>query len=199
MKKALLFIFVVLLIALSIAAYFILNSPGKALTDTQKTQALTNILGRKPNLTDSSPKGNSTFNGKFASFSYPASAVIYKYIDSNLAKDPTILETFSFDMSNPRLIFNFSVSENKNVKSISDIPDVRLRQVQSNIYSQNTAFADGVEGLVFQKQDQNGSIEKTAFFFVNGKSYSFSIQGTDLKGVENLYDLILQSTKFLLP
>src|SRR5690242_12112836 len=122
MKKLLAFILITLLIIFIIVAYNYLNSPVKSLTDKQKTQALTNILGRKPNLTDATAKGNKTYNGKFASFLYPASSVIYKYIDPNLAKDHSVLETFSFDISNPRLIFNYSViSYTNTVLKVSDI------------------------------------------------------------------------------
>lgn len=198
MKKPFSVVLFILLIIAIIVGFNILNSKGKPLTEAQKNQALTNILGRKPNLTDSVVKGNKTYKSKYISFLYPAQATIYTYIDPNIKNDPNVLDIFSFDISNPRLVFNYSaISYTNSVAKVSDIPDVRLRQLESNSYVQSTAFAGGVEGLGFEKTDETGTIEKTAFFLVNGRSFSFSLQGSDSKGIENLYNLILQSLKFL--
>lgn len=194
-KKA---VAVILIGVLILVIYFILTIPGKSLTDEEKTKALTAILGRKPNLTDSTPKGNKTYKDKYVSFLYPAAASAYNYRDPNIKDDPSVLAIFSFDITNPRLIFNYSViSYTNTVTKVSDIPDARLRQIENNSYTQNSALADGNEGLVFQKKDAISGIEKSAYFFVNGKAYSFSIQGYDQKEVDNLYKTILSSTKFL--
>lgn len=198
MKRLLFVGFIICLIILAVFTYNMLNSAGKPLTDAQKYQALVKILGRKPNITDTTPKGNKIYRDKYTSFYYPASAVIYKYRDPNISKDASVLAIFSFDISNPRLIFNYSVIAYSNsIAKISDIPDVRLRQLQRNLYTQETVFADNKEGLAFEKQGETGNIEKSVFFFFGGKEYSFSIQGTDQKGVDNLYNLILAGIKFL--
>jgi hypothetical protein len=78
--------------------------------------------------------------------------------------------------------------------TISDYPGVRLRQSEKDVYKQTEVTADNQHGLSFEKNDQ--SIEKTAFFFINNKIYTFSVSGSDQKNVTELYNKIILSLKF---
>jgi hypothetical protein len=195
MKK---FIVLALIIIAVIAAFFVvLNQPAKQLSDKEKQQALINILGRKPNLTDDNPTGNKTYKSNYVSFMYPSKAKIYTYREPNISKNTSVLEIFSFDITNPRIIFNYSAIQHNSLQGVSDIPDVKLRQLQKDAYVQENAYADNKTGLVFEKIQTQGLIEKTAFFLVNGKSYSFSIQGNDIKEIRSFYNDIISSIRFL--
>ncbi len=194
MKKFLLFVFAAIIVFVCAWAYLIIAAPPKPLTEQEKLADLTQILGRKPNLTGTTPTGNIEYKGKYASFSYPAAAKIYTYRDLGLKQDKSILETFSFDIQNPRLVFNYAVSQNPNIKSVSDIADVRFRQLPSSGYIQTNISAGGKAGLAFEKQGQQA--EKSGFFLVDGKDYSISVTGSNTQDVDSLFNQVLGSLKF---
>ncbi len=198
MKKKIFFILLIIAVILaSISVYTFLNYPSKNMSEAEKEVAIAKILGRKPNLTDNSPTGNNIYKSKHVSFTYPAKAKIYTYRDPNIARNSSILEIFSFDIANPRIIFNYSVIQHNNLQSILDNSDVKLRQLQRDAYVQGDAYADNKTGLVFEKTQTSGLIEKTAFFLINGKSYSFSFQGNDIKKIRSFYNDIISSVRFL--
>jgi hypothetical protein len=70
-----------------------------------------------------------------------------------------------------------------------------LRQSQKDIYKQTEVTVDNQNGLAFEKI--SGGIEKTAFFFVNNKIYTFAVSGSDQQNVTQLYNKIILSLKFL--
>ena len=194
MKKFLLLIIAIFIVITSIIAYFMLTAPPKQMSEAEKEARLTEILGRKPNLTDTTPQGNTTYKGKYASFMYPAAGKIYTYKDPGLKQDTSVLETFSFDIQNPRLTLNYSMIDRPNLSGLEDIPDVKLRQLPSSGYIQQDVTASGVSGLSFEKSGQQ--CEMTAFFFKNNKEYSISITGSNSKDVENLFNQVVSSIKF---
>lgn len=197
MKKVFIAIILIILAVFLIVVFNLLNRSSKILSNAEKEAAIAEILGRKPNLTDNTPTGNKVYKSKYISFIYPAKAKIYTYREPNIAKNSSVLDIFSFDISSPRLIFNYSLIQYTNLSGVSDIPDVKLRQLENNLYIQDDAYADDIQGLVFEKTEGIGSFEKTALFLLNGKSYSFSIQGSDIKEVRSLYNQIISSVKFL--
>lgn len=195
-KKRILILLVVLGVFLA-AVFFIFNSPARELSKSEEEAALTQILGRKPNLTDTSPKGDILYKGKLISFLYPANAKIYipKLNGKVLPKDS--IDSLIFDLTSPKIAFFMEVdTQSKSVQTVEDFPGVRLRETESNIYHKKDILVDGQKGLVFEKQDNTG-LEKTAFFHKDGKVYSFSFQGADSIEVENLYSKIMASVKFL--
>lgn len=196
MKKIVIAVLVIIVLVSIISVYIFLNRASKIMSQAEKEAAIAKILGRKPNLTDDTPKGDTTYQGKYISFMYPARAKIYTYVDPNFAQNESLLETFSFDIDNPRLIFNFSIVENTgNLPNVSEISGVKLRQDKTRGYKQSEVAADGYNGLFFEKDGSKS--EKTGFFLVNNKIYSFSIQSSDSKAVNELFNKIVSSVKFL--
>jgi hypothetical protein len=193
-RVILIFLLIVAVIA-GLVAFLILNHSSKSLNEAEKEAALTNILGRQPILNDNTPVGNKQYNGKYASFIYPAKAVIYTYKDPNIVKNKSELDMFSFDISSPRLVLNFAVSDNSS--SIADIKDdsgAIYRADKANGYSQSKVAVSGSKGLVFAKAGEHP--EKTGFWLFNNRIYTLSITGSDYQEVVNLFDSITASLKF---
>ncbi len=190
MKKIVVFIFILLSLLLTI--FFIFNPSQKKLSDLEKEEALTKILGRKPNLSDNEPQGEVEYKGKFVSFKYPAKAKIYTYKDPNMVKNTSVLETFSFDIDKPRLIFNLSVVKNAaSLKDVKDISGVKLRQIKSSGYVQSEGKLGENKGLVFVKP--GSSSEKSGFFLINDRIYEIAVTGNNFEEISLLFDGIINS------
>jgi len=156
---------------------------------------LVNILGRKPVLTNNEATGNVQYEGKYATFSYPAKAVMYTYKDPNIVKNNSELEMFSFDINNPRLVLNYSVSENSGgIRSAKESSGAIFRQNKANGYVQSELSIGQAEGLVFAKQ--GAQAEKSGFWLFNNKLYTLSVTGSDYQEVVNLFDAVAGSLKF---
>ncbi|MCL6096333.1 MAG: hypothetical protein M1444_01440 [Patescibacteria group bacterium] len=197
MKKFVSIMLIIAIFAGVLLMFYFLNKPLKEMSRVQKEAAIAKILGRKPNLTDNTKTGVTQYRGKHVSFTYPASGVIYTQKLNGVPIEQTSLEYFSFDLSDPKLIFSMEVIQAAgSVTSLEDYPSVKLRQLQSNIYKQSSTDASGQMGLAFEKTGSS-NLEKTGFFFLNGRVYSFSVQGNDLKAIQNLYNKIILSVKFL--
>lgn len=172
-----------------------LNHSTKPFTKSEEETALTNILGRQPILNNNEPTGTVAYNGKYATFNYPARAVIYTYKDPNFVKSKSYLDTFSFDINNPRLVFNFSVIENSgNLADIKDNSGAIFRENQSNGYLQSELSISNSKGLVFAKAGEHP--EKTGFWLFNNRIYTLSVTGSDYQEVVNLFDNVVASLKF---
>lgn len=181
-----------ILIGVLLTLFFIFESSQKKLSDSEKEKALTKILGRKPNLSDNEAAGEVEYKGKNAAFKYPAKAKIYTYKDPNMAKNTSVLETFSFDIEKPRLVFNFSVMENAaSLKDVTDISGVNLRQNKSFGYTESEGKIGENKGLVFAKSGSQS--EKSGFFIINNKIYEVSVTGSNFEDVSLLFDGIINS------
>lgn len=177
-----------------IGGFILLNSEPDKLTEKQREEAIDEILGRRANLGDADIKtGDTTFVGKYGSFSYPASAEIYEYKDTETLNNESDLESFSFDMENPRRIFNYSVTKS-NVSSLDDIPSVSFRENSSNGYKVKEEKLADAPGLSFTK-DRSGEFmaEKTGYFLVDGNLYSISVTASSLEDASKLYGEIIAS------
>lgn len=168
------------------------------MSEVEKEAAIAKILGRKPNLMGKNvPIGDVEFKGKYISFMYPAAATERKQLLNGEELSYTGLELFIFVLENPKLTANVEViNAPQNIISINDYPGVKLRQIQSNIYNQTDVFVGNARGLAFDKQTNSG-YEKTGFFFLNNKIYSFSVQSPDSKAAEELFSKVIASLKFL--
>ncbi|HUD04380.1 MAG TPA: hypothetical protein VMR59_00110 [Patescibacteria group bacterium] len=195
LSRIILLIFLSLIVVTGLIIFLVLNHSAKSLTDAEKEAALVNILGRKPILTNNEATGTVLYNGQYASFSYPAKAIVYTYKDPNIVKNKSELEMFSFDINNPRLIFNFSISDNSgNLADAKDSSGAIFRENQVNGYSQSEVVIGGAKGLVFAKAGEHP--EKTGFWLTNNKLYALSVTGSDYQEVVNLFDGITTSLKF---
>lgn len=184
-----------LLAVVGLVVFVILNHSTKPLTEAERQAALVNILGRKPVLSNNEATGNVKYDGRYASFSYPAKAVVYGYKDPNIVKNNSELEMFSFDINNPRLVFNYSVSENSGgIKSAKESSGAIFRQDKTNGYSQVELSIGQTEGFVFSKQ--GSPAEKTGFWLTKNKLYTFSVTGSDYAEVAKLFDDVIESVEF---
>jgi hypothetical protein len=186
---------IAVLFAVSIG-FIYLNSKPNTFSDKEKEEAIGKMLGRKANLNPDIKTGNVTYNGDYVQFSYPASGQVYEYKSEGLKNNKNLLESFSFDMQNPRRILNYTVFKTNSSK-IEDIPAVKLRKDKSNGYKEEDENINGVGGLSFSK-DRNGEYlaEKSLFVLLNGNIYSISITGSSLDDVKELYNSIIGSLSF---
>ena len=197
-KRMFWFSFLAVIALLFLAAFIILNRPAKSLTESEKQQALTKILGRQVVLNEKKVLvGDILYKGKYISFLYPAAAEINTPQINGIPIESKNLEDFYFSVGeNSRIYATITVSQASPVEAgITDDPGVRLRQSQKDTYKQTEVIADGQHGLSFETGDQ--VIEKIAFFFINNRIYTFSVSGSDRKNTIDLYNKILLSVKFL--
>jgi hypothetical protein len=201
MKKIL--IVIIIAVVVIVAAFFILlNQPGPKMSKAEQDAALTNLLGRKPNLTGSasSPKQYIQFNGKYVSFVYPTDAKPFD--DQNKPAgayfDKTALESFTFSLQSPFMWVSVSVSPvPSGMTRLEDNPAIRVRQLDPGTYKQSAITIDGNKGLQYDKPSSFAGTEKEAFFSVNNKFYMVLVSGSNQDNVVSLYNKILSSLKFL--
>lgn len=199
MKKFIVLVLIVVIAIVSIVVFNIFNSSSKKLSTEEKEAALTNILGRKPNLNEKeAAKGNLQYKGKYVTLMYPARAKIYVLkVNGEEKKDNWNLDSLNFDLDDPHITVLVTVSNApSSVTSITDYPSVKLRQTQPGMYQQKDITTDGKSGLLFGKQDNTG-FEKTAFFYLNNKIYMFSFLGSDLMAINDIFKNIMATVKFL--
>lgn len=197
MKKWILLSVLIIFLALCAGAFYLLSLPPKeSLTKDFKEQAVSKLLGRKAQLDVVAEKtGNTTYNGKYITFDYPAKAVIYTYKDPSFASSSSLLEDFSFDIKEPRLVLNLAVLQNNtHMSSIDDNPGVMFRKNNPGQYKEVLQTVDGVSGRIYERNDETP--EKTAFFLVKNRVYSISVTGTIFDEVKGLSDAILKTVKF---
>ena len=197
MKRLIFLPLIVIIFVLITAVIVFLNRPVKNMSNSEKEAAIAKILGRKPNLSNNTIMGDKEYKGRYVSFTYPASALIYTQKINGAPVKQTSFEYFSFDLDNPKIIFSMeTVGVPDTVQNAEDYPGVKLREIENSLYIKNEVLAGGKKGFVFDKSSEN-SFEKTAFFYFEGKVFSFSISGTDQKEIDNLYAKIISSLVFL--
>jgi len=194
-------ILAVILIALAgslVTGFIILNRSASPMSEKQKEQALTNILGRPVVLREKKvAAGDLLHKGKYVSFLYPAAAEITRLTVNGTPVPSHDLEDFKFSLGeDPRIDVTTSILQASSAETaIADDSGVRLRQTEKDTYKQAEVVVDGQHGLVFTRVDQG--FEKTAFFFINNKVYTFSVSSSDQVGATDLYNKIILSVKFL--
>lgn len=179
------------IVTIGVVAFVIISQPPKdKLSEDFKKKAIANMLGRSAKLTDDTPKGNKKYDGKYISFEYPAKAVIYTYRGNT--SDGT-LEDFSFDIKDPKLVFNLKIKEEGTIAALSDIPSLRLREERSYEYTKSDLSLDGVKGASYFKDSDGG--EMTGFFISNGKIITISVTGSNVDEVKNLFSGVVSSSQ----
>jgi hypothetical protein len=197
--KKFIFLGIVIIVSLLLIAGFIYTSlrPDK-LTQKQKEEAVEQIMGRKANLNPQIKTGSTHFEGKYATFKYPAAAKIYEYRSDNFKNNKAIVESFSFDLAAPKRVFNYTVAtQGTGLNSLDEVPAIKLRLDSSRGYTKEEIKVGGEKGLSFKK-DRSGEYqaEKTTFILKDGKLYTFSITGSSLIDAEKLSDQVLSSVVF---
>lgn len=198
MKKIISAAFFLLIIGCFVAAFMLLNRSADPLTQSEKQQALSKILGRPVVLKEKKvATGDILYKGKYISFLYPSAAEITTPKVNGIPVLSSDLENIYFSVGDSsRINATITISRASSAEtSIVDDPAVRLRQLQKDLYKQTEVTVDGQRGLEFEKNDQ--VIEKIAFFFINNKIYTFAVDGSDRKSMTDLYNKIILSLKFL--
>lgn len=178
-----------------VAFYIFSQPPQEALSDEFKEEAVTKLLGRKAQLeADNVPTGDTQYKGKYISFKYPARALEYTFRENSTSSESASLEDFSFDLSDPKAVFNMKVVANSRLTDIADYPAVRLREQRGYEYEKSSVMAGSTQGLVFFKKGM--SAEKSGFFLKDGRIYTISVTGPNEESVGELFDSILKTVSF---
>lgn len=192
MKKwILLSLLVIVLVFLGITIYILSQPSGRVFTDEEREKKLEEFLGRDVKLNNQTPTGDAVYNGQAITFSYPAKAEVYEFRERSASSESNALDDFSFDLRNPRIIFNLKVTPTK-LTSLDDVPAVRLRKSRSE-YLQEKVALDGMRGIYFFKEKD---AEISAFFINTGNLYIISMTGSSYDHLKELFDSILSSAKF---
>jgi len=195
--KKIILLVLILVLVIGIIALFIYGSKPDKMTDTQKEKAIAGMLGRKVNTGNDVKVGNISFEGKYAQFSYPAAAVVYGYKgNEDMKNNDSGGDNFSFDLKNPRLVFNFTANKSTDV-NLLDISSVKFRRDSANGYIEKEEKIGNVSALSFMK-DRSGEFpaEKSIFLLSGGVLYTISITGSSIEEVSKLSDQIIASLSF---
>lgn len=195
MKKKLILLGVLVVIVLTLGALFYLFSQpsGKRLSDEEKKKAIESIMGRKAVMTDTTPKGDTVFDGHDIMFSYPAKAVVYAFREKKIKPEDNPNDDFSFDIKSPKLVFNLTSVPNTDMM-LTDLPAVRLREQRGYEYEKSAPTMDSAKGVAYFKSGRDS--EKSGFFIANAKLFTISVTGSDPSEVKNLFDSVVASAKF---
>jgi uncharacterized protein YpmB len=198
LKRIILILFIIIIVAVFGIVFVILNRPSRSLTGAEKQQALENILGRKVNTAIVQPvEGNNLFQGKYVSFMYPKAAKEFIALENGKPVKFNDLGNFSFDIKDTNSHF-FSQVLIFSGQSLTDYPGIRLRQSEPDVYTQSTIISSEKQtGLAFTNYDMQLGHQVTGFFLVNGKIFTFSVQGPDEKAIKSLFDQVIPTVKFL--
>jgi len=192
MKK---YLFLIILILFGAGAFIYFSRPaGSNLTDNEKTQALTKLLGRKVNLTDDK-RSDATYEDKLLSFKYPGNAVIYEYRDPSVKANKSFLYTFSYDIKIPKTVFNYSAESRSEMQTLDDDSSYRLRTLPERGYQKSAYKLGGVEGVLFKKDDSTSS-ERSVFILHKNILYTFVFSGSDPETLDKVLTLLSSSAKF---
>ena len=180
------------LIILGGASFYVWEANKPRNLDAQEeSQALKTILGRSVRDGKDIKTGNVNYQGKYMSFSYPAQAQIYTLDASQSADAVNRVEYFSFDLYQPRLVFNAFVAKNTTgLKKLDELSGVIFRR--SGSYKERRVAVGDVTGLVFSKDDPSDG-EETAFFLSGGFIYTLSATGGALDNIGPVFDGIITS------
>lgn len=191
MKKWILLGLVFIVLSASAVTVYMLSQPsGKMFTDEEREARLEEMLGRDVRLTNTTPRGNAVYDGNKITFEYPAKAQVYEYRETSTTAKSSALDDFSFDMRDPRIIFNLKVSPT-NATTLSDYPAVRLRE-QRGEYLKTESKLDTATGFIFSKEDEP---EISAFYLYQGNMYSISLSGSSYEHLMSLFDSVTASAK----
>ena len=174
-------------------AWLWLNQATPPISEEQKKKSLEQTLGRSLKQENLVPQGEQNYEGKFFSLSYPAYSQVYDRDNANITKNQNLLEYLRLDAERPKFKFVVMVGAAKDVAVLEALSGVRMRR-QDKLYQEAPITIGGKQGVLFIKT--NAGVERSSFFFINERSYSFSITGLDELELEKVYGKIMESVKF---
>ena len=187
----------VIILALFVGAFLVLNRPSTSLTEAEKKQALENILGRQVMLSPTpTATGYTLHQGKYVSFLYPKAGKEFTLLSNGQPAVLGDIEHFSFNLAETHTHFFSEVISFTG--TLTDYPGVMVRQSDSQTYTQTAiTSADNQQGLAFYKYDITAGYERVAFFLVNGKIYTFSVQSPEQETLNELSNQLIPTIKFV--
>ncbi len=94
----------------------------------------------------------------------------------------------------PRLYITVSY-RNTDVKNINELSDIILRSSKQEEYTRSSRKYNNTNYVIFQKKTIE--YEKTAFTLLSGTSVSISVIGISNENLDNIFDSVLSSMKYL--
>lgn len=189
------FIFPILLILIITGSVLWINSASEnRLSDSKRDYTIKKVLGR--NLRNEKPKGSKwiVYANNYFTIQHPSDAAIYNEKKKTGQNDSTTLNLFSFDLTDPRITFASGVYDVENNSQLEEIPSVKFRKSQNNLYKESMLEISGTEGLYFNKEKDG--VEKTLFIIKNNRLYSFSLSAmTPSKEIDRIFEKLIFSIK----
>lgn len=164
------------------------------LSDSKKDYTIKKVLGR--NLRIEKPKDNEwiLYKNNYFAIRHPSGAAIYNEKKQTEKIDNNTLNLFSFDLTDPRITFASGVYDVENNSQLEEIPSVKFRKSQNNLYKESMLEISGTEGLYFNKEKDG--VEKTLFIIKNNRLYSFSLSAmTPSKEIDSIFEKLIFSIK----
>lgn len=189
MKRALVF-GLLLGLGASWAGYKFLAYARTPFVPRDKQGDLQQVLGREiRNTPTQTPRGETKYRGRYMTFNYPARAWVHE-----IKQDvPGMLERVNMEVDIPRLSIVAAAIETKE-KKLEDVPGVKMRRQQPEIYSERQVIVGVEKNPVFSKLD---GTEKTVFVIYHERLYTLSVTGIEADAVEQLWGEILPTFHFL--
>lgn len=187
-------VFLGIIIVLGFLGYAFFSVKNNSLSDTRKKTAMEKLLGREPILSINPHENEWTlYQGKYLIFTYPINSLVYHHGVEDMTNIHA-LEDFEFQKKeNPKYFFVIQVIDRPSAIILSDIPDVLMRENNSDNYRKKEIGFNTIEGVSFTKVISD-SVEKTAFFLNKGREYSFAITGVDPQ-IFSIFDRLLKTAK----
>jgi|SRR5581483_764665 len=174
-------------------ALSLVNSPRtQTLPTLQRQKMLNEILGR-PVMTQNTnaPAGYLIYSGKYLSFNYPRSAIIYHGNDKNIIQNKLVLESFEFDQKMPNINFIIQVLKRNETDMLSSLPEVLFRQSHAYEYKSKAININSLNCMEFIKS--NDGVEYSAFCLANNKEFSIVASGSDQSTISSLFNKTISS------
>ncbi len=175
-------------------AWIKLNPEAPPISEEQKKKVIEQTLGRSLKQEKNIPQGEQSYEGKFLFLNYPAYARLYDKKNPNITNNTKLIEYFRLDSEEPKFKFIVLVKSEDGNTVLEELSGVKVRR-QSKIYQELVTTVDGQQGALFIKN--NDGVERSSFFLINRRSYSFVITGVDAGELEKIYGKIIES--LLLP
>jgi hypothetical protein len=145
--------------------------------------------GRAPRDPTQAPEGKIKYSGQYMTFMYPATAEIYPIRKA----DASILERIDLEIKQPRLTI-VAVASKPTERTLDEVPGVRMRRTQTDIYREDQVVVGVEKNPVFTKLDGK---EKTVFVIYHGRLYTLSLTGNAANEVADLWAQLLPTFHFL--
>lgn len=183
-----------ILILVSGSLFYWQKSTVPKLSEEGKAKALEKAMGRNLRQGLDTPATWKKYIGKNFEFEIPPRAIEYDLKKQQIEKNTNLIERYSFDSDPPRMIFVATVSDatKMQVKSLSDIPSVTMRQAKIDEYKKYSITIDNNDAIAFNKLVKD--YEGTVFMLKDNKVYTFSLSSEyESDSLGEIFDRMMKS------